>query len=614
VRFEYVNEEKVAFRGEAIILPPKFSVSFSFRSSSEATITFHNAGCEQIAFHRIEGVEFTSLPKIERNAKPVAVHLQPDLEVPALCAVKLRWPEGIRADINIPFPYEGARFTRGPEVLPDGAVVHVDTLVGIKAEAFSRNRFSMTMKAFREQGEQEFELQPHELRESGDAQSGGRWELDLVDVREVIREALCCIGRSEKNIYGYIELRLEGLGRESARCRRSLKVKWFDHVIDLRKGEIERDALFVIPENGVRPESELNLRIVDVSDPRHFDETLPTSDPDEPASEEGGWKLSRIDLPPTRTLISAWKALSCRSRPTLYTPPGWETPECDGSTFHHAVSRRSPEEREKALLDLYDGMTKDPSHSGWSELEEAVKNFEYYPSLAFDFYHVLRRAPVTAAHALARGGTFSSIVARRLSDLIFFWPLISIEAWKSALRCSIPTTDRVSDEGKVLSSVVEVISSYRNLDCHSAAVAQKLLLWEASGERPQEFRAGLAEIFRAGLKEAGDELVRKHIDGETWPSHSEITRRSWHSYMARGHEKIQPLWIPQPPRSDYRFPVLDAPIIAAVITAFDLQVNDEVIRSLKLIKLFDPEWFRDAYHFALSYAVIQNEELHPRGP
>lgn len=73
--------------------------------------------------------------------------------------------------------------------------------------------------------------------------------------------------------------------------------------------------------------------------------------------------------------------------------------------------------------------------------------------------------------------------------------------------------------------------------------------------------AGRTDLPRQ-LQQEQNQLLILHAD-ETWPEGTELTE--WLKLLMQDHPDWRSLFIIPPPGTDFRFPVLNAPIVAALI-------------------------------------------------
>ena len=107
------------------------------------------------------------------------------------------------------------------------------------------------------------------------------------------------------------------------------------------------------------------------------------------------------------------------------------------------------------------------------------------------------------------------------------------------------------------------------------------------------------QVLRQHLYEAHQELLRAHCEDENWPPGPAL--KPWVEQQILAHPELKEMMIDTPPGTGFRRPVQNAPIAAAMVSAYGLTPPARVVVfEIASLRTFDKRWFDEAYRLALT--------------
>ena len=243
------------------------------------------------------------------------------------------------------------------------------------------------------------------------------------------------------------------------------------------------------------------------------------------------------------------------------------------------------------------------------------------PSLratTFDLIVRLAQHPDAAALALVRStqDTFEAVWSS-LERLPFSWLLVPVSAWlhaaeryATALRDALqPVVAELG--GDVDALVLPALTTFLSeAPLHIPGLQCVVeLIWEHVFHRPRQqsqylhlacSEAGREALRSMVLPEAEQSLLQMHTK-EHWPSGGGI--EDWLACQTGVPTPLTTLWYPPPPGARFRTPVLNAPVLAALASACNIQVSRDVVFHVRRLRDFDVAWFDAAYGCMLALAI-----------
>ncbi|MBF5095321.1 hypothetical protein F1643_13495 [Azospirillum sp. INR13] len=296
---------------------------------------------------------------------------------------------------------------------------------------------------------------------------------------------------------------------------------------------------------------------------------------------------------------------------TAFTGGGTEQPVTANSLS--AISRITDyNERQEALCRLLDTLTADPMHHAWQEVDRWLQTIQ--GRLPFATLNVLQRLserPEALLVFLARAPAplVGSILAMQ-DELPFLWAALPIRSWLRAFATvergliTLLTTGGQAEETAhslaarvVDATLVQVEEEHPALSCTSVLVREHLGRARVDDCTLAHLRVPFVRNSVAARLADLRMAVRRRNDGPEWPVCPDF--RDTVTGLPQEH-----LDLPESVR-----PVLDAPFAAARIAAAGTRVGGGTLRALRLCRAFDPEWFDDAYAFALGLTLSEPDMI-----
>ncbi|PWC91437.1 hypothetical protein TSH100_00705 [Azospirillum sp. TSH100] len=572
------------------VLPQSAQVRIEAHGPRRGRLVLEGFGAADLRVDRNElggGVRF----EVEPVGSGVAIALDADGKPPSRVPLVASWPGQGEVCCRFPFPVRGGGFidARG-QWLRAWARLPLDQLYGVRAVA--------------DPG-------------SGDAEIFGWLKADRMDDRSLwirhrfqgtcslasLRGAMLNLLAVSQDLDAVVRLMVRCGGQESEMvevCRVDLKLKIQDESIG-----IDPHALAMLDE-AERADIEMVCRpITDLDAP---EEPLPSA-----PSTDGppAWVFRKDSREPGPWLIYGRVRGRHRFRPRAVPVAGGEAPDAPDTLG--AISRIADFlQRQSALRDLLDAMTADPQHAAWQELDQSLQAVQgRLPLTTLDGLRLLPDLPdaLTVFVARAPAPMVGAILGMQ-DELPFLWAALPLRSWVGAfaaaergLAALLVAGGQTEDRARALAARVtdDTLGQVENelplLFCTAALVREHL-----GRARPGDCtlaRLGM-EPFRLHFAGSLAELrmgLRRRNDGARWPDQHDF--RGVVTGLPREH-----LDLPQP----YR-PVLDAPFAAARLAASGAPVEGQTLRALRLCRAFDPEWFDEAYVFALGLAASEPDMI-----
>lgn len=594
-----VRGEEALDRLRLAVLPDTARVRTEPEGASSGRLLLEGFGDAELRVERTElgsGVEHMVNPKDGGTAIRLLASGKPPSRVPVVAS----WQGQGDVCCLLHFPVRGGGFidARG-RWMPPRARLHLDQLHGVRALADP----------------------------GGDAEIFGWLRApDLPDERRLwirhrfqgacslatLRASLLNLLAASQELDAVVQLFVRCAGVESA----PVHVSRVDLELTIQ-GErvgIGKDGLATLDEAD-RADIELVCR--PFADPGTPEESLPVGPPGEDGSPS--WLFRKDGRTPGSWLI--YGRVSGRHRfrprtmrvaePTAFTVGGIEQPVTADSLA--AISRIADhKERQEELCRLLNALTADPMHHAWPEVDRWLQAIQ--GRLPFATLNVLQRLserPEALLVFLARAPApvVGSILAMQ-DELPFLWAALPIRSWLRAFATvergltKLLTTGGQAEETAhslaarvVDATLVQVEEEHPALSCTSVLVREHLGRARVDDCTLAHLRVPFVRNSVAARLADLRMAVRRRNDGPEWPVCPDF--RDTVTGLPQEH-----LDLPASVR-----PVLDAPFAAARIAAAGTRVGGGTLRALRLCRAFYPEWFDDAYAFALGLTLSEPDMI-----
>jgi hypothetical protein len=338
------------------------------------------------------------------------------------------------------------------------------------------------------------------------------------------------------------------------------------------------------------------------------------------------WHFDPEHRQPGPWLITGWDGHWSRVRPLCWSVDGGDD-ETVGDALSHPTAARSithvvrlldREARRKACDACIADLAATPLHQDWSTVMAYVGALPSLPATTFDLIVSLAQCPDAAALALVRStqATFE-LVWQSLERLPFSWLFVPVSAWlgaakryATALRDALQLV--VADlGGDVDALVLPALTTFlAEASLHLPGLQCVVeLIWEQVFHRPRQqsqylhlacSEAGREALRSMVLPEAEQSLLQMHTQ-EHWPRCGDL--EDWLACQSGVPLSLTALWYSPPPGARFRAPVLNAPVLAALASACNIQVSRDVVFHVRRLRDFDVAWFDAAYGCMLALAL-----------
>lgn len=582
--------DDLRFHDRVRVLPAMSRIELEPGDGGASRIRLRGLDAEEIGITPIEGV----VQRVERDGVDAIVHLTCTGQPPGKLELQLRWRQGCRLGLNLPYPAVGARFLdRNGQVLPNATQVHVGRLGGLIAQALvprSGINFALDVTFAGDDTDREF---AHRLgRYYTLPTHGHEARLELATLQEELKLALAMSQRLDATMR--IQLR-NGSGRPLP--QRELHVGRYD--LHLVPNHTKREVTLA----GLEPAAAERLRV----------ELRPLLDlRAEPTvlgpAENGKWQLP--PLTPGPWWVLGWDGGWCRTRPLLWDERGQIDARAD--SLEAALITHPESARLSALDKVIARLVAAPHHEEWKQVDACLDFTEHVPTAAFDLLDRLIESPAAAVTALLRAKDERRFerVWLGLEQLPFSWRLVPAVDWTRAVTTWWQT---------LRAQLAEIPAEYRRMveddQCRAFSVWIDRVRQHIHGLGPLfdrlEERLGLELSSRYSLppnaetallrmrREAANELARTERDFPVNAGHRQIVLRAVHFDTSRLPPSI---WEEAPPGVRHRQAVLDGPVAAALASTLGIHFSRADVYDLRRLQAFDPTWFDFAFNASFSIA------------
>jgi len=541
----------------------------------------------------------------DQKAGAYLLHFQVSGEPPATVECEIRWERGSHLSLKFPFPARGGRFIAGDgTVFSNGTSICFERIAGVRAEALSANEHAHyildgQMHARDESSSLFHELSIwHELRKESD----GRWGLAVQELDESLRLMLSMT----EDLDATFRLKLDATTGKPVPPR-WLNVKRFDAAMERDEehgcARLENGGNIPAHELG-----ELRMEARPLWDPFADAETLVQTEP-------GVWKFDPSTRRAGPWLIIAWSGNWCRLRPLLWVVRDPALTQLDQPTNSEAttiadVTRIADRDGRRAgFARLFQRLAESPSDSEWDQFDRFIEWYRGLPPITLDLVRFLAANAEAAALALLRSTDSQfELLWSMLENMPFSWRLVSVRTWTRAVKRYVTTLGADSPEilellrNHVLAvSRDKIPARIRGAEVIGAWIAEDALGGSDEAQKVLRLLAhsGVLALFAQTISEAEERLVQVHAS-ERWPQgyHVDDLERAVHVPMV-----LRGLWRRSPEGTEFREPVMNAPVAAALACASGVELGKNHVYNVRRMREFDIEWFDTAYENILKIAV-----------
>ena len=534
---------------------------------------------------------------------PTLLNILPTLDL------LLYWPESKPVQLTVPYPQRGVSFRLAGNTLARDDLAPVDRLGGM--QIFIQDPTS-----------QRFYLEAELITNHVSARSS--WSaLDtlrmLVEQKYGFQEALPPLENKQLAISLFHwqeriesllassddledQVRLSVVTRTGERLA-SIRIARFDVILQPDK----KQNCVLIPERsllhlGADWESRITLKMLRLWEPK-LPAIVLQSDPHQAAC----W-LIPDDLEPGPWWIIGYDCDWVRFRPLLWSV--MTDAECpqqleSASSLSRIICEANAEKRLHELDCLLVALGEDANHPDWPLLFSYLNLSRDVPPSALDIVRQLVKHPRTLAQALLRADdAMFETVWSLASSLPFLWELIAVNDWLYAAQIYFGGSNDTFAQFDGGTDIVfgQFVKFRERMSVRRPLYWKSLSDWlqeRLFDNRPLPRNSELQLVRHGGIlqlqiliNQERDQLLLRHEANEIWPQSQLI--KTWLNTQHDWTEKDA---------------VLFAPTIAAQVSYSSDRVTPHLTHQLRLLRLFDPDWFDFAYAVALTthLAEIKSE-------
>ncbi|HOW76205.1 MAG TPA: STY4851/ECs_5259 family protein [Candidatus Competibacteraceae bacterium] len=574
-------------RRQVDVAPPDFQVEIDIGVGLQAGVVRLNglAGADvQTGPDCPANVSITST---DNQARIVCRSLSGALPPPlTLC---LQWPGSEPLLLTLPYPQRGALFRLAERSLVNDDWVPLDRLGGlhllIQDPAGGRNfRLEGERIAYGEIGRRFHERLPP-LKQ-------GQLEMPLF----VWQDRIASLLASSRNLEAQVRLTIETTQGERLA---SLRVTRFDGVLepDRSAGQvrISEDSLARL---GAGWETRVRLEMIRLWAPAEPPIALSAC-----CESPAGWEIP-ADLEPGPWWIVGRDGDWTRFRPLLWgiATDDATAPDVDDS-LAGAIRETDPEQRALRLNTQLAELGQNPDHPDWPLLFDYLQLAREFPPSSLDVLQRLPAHPRTLMLALMKADDETFEPTWTLSrQMPFLWMLLSIHDWREAAAAyfrGLQSALAEIDEGGEI--VFGLFQRFRERAAARRIYWRSLCDWLQErlfpDRPPPNGELHIARRCPAFLEQQIGPLEQalqgRHDAEEKWPESSEII-----GYLSAIDPKHRYLHL----NPAYR-PVRCSPFVAAHLSLNRVAPTESLIYELRLLRMFDREWFDHVYAIALTLCL-----------
>ncbi|MEQ8461642.1 MAG: STY4851/ECs_5259 family protein [Sandaracinaceae bacterium] len=322
------------------------------------------------------------------------------------------------------------------------------------------------------------------------------------------------------------------------------------------------------------------------------------------------WRVP-ADLTAGPWLVLGWQGEWARLRPLLFNVAG--DPPGDLDVLQRAVWIGNPDERTAAMLALLEEMESSVSHEAWPRLFSMTRWLKDLTPATFDAVRLLTERPTAAALLMLHPrlpAELRSVVWGGLEELPFLWATVPLRDWMRAARRLLEFAEQPEiaetfggSQEALRELLGGLVGAAPNLDPFINVVLE-VFARSLPGvpAAPVPYLAMIAQA-RPGLEYFRNELLQRN-SSRRWPEPKldEIVDPRTQAVANRALRVLS-----HDPTLSHRDAVREAPALAAALAITGEKVSPTALFQLRLLRDFDPEWFRSAH--ALFLALMANEAI-----
>jgi hypothetical protein len=342
----------------------------------------------------------------------------------------------------------------------------------------------------------------------------------------------------------------------------------------------------------------------------------PVADPETLVQTEPGvWKFDPATHLAGPWLIIGWSGNWCRLRPLLWVVRDSlsvdlaQTTNLQAITIQDVTRIADRDTRRIAFERLFQHLAETPSDPEWDQFDRFIESYRGLPAITLDLVRLLAANAEAATLALLRSTDSQfELLWSLLENMPFSWRLVTIHTWTIAAKRYVAALGADSPEifdllkNHVITVVRDKIPArIRGAEVIGAWIAHDVLGGNEEARKALRLlaHASARTLFSQAIAEAEERLTQVHAS-DRWPQgyHVDELERAVHTpAVMRG------LWRRAPEGTEFREPVMNAPIAAALACACNVELGKNHVYNVRRLREFDTEWFDTVYENILKIAV-----------
>lgn len=507
--------------------------------------------------------------------------------------LNLRWPESQPIPLALAYPQRGAFFELAGRPLRNDDWIALERLGGLRlfVQDPAGGRHYWLRGDLPAEGFQPFHERLPPLE-------NGRIEVSLYRWQERIESLLASIEVLEAQVRLDVET---AQGQRLARVR----VSRYDAMLepDLVEGRVRvsEDSLARLGSDwGARTRLEMLRLWAPADDPV----------PLQPSRDGAvGWEVPP-DLEPGPWWVIGRDGDWARFRPLLLVVAS-EDPPMDrlDASLATAIREPDPERRRQAVDRVLITLGQDPDHRDWSLLFDFIRMAREFPASSLDVLCRLVAHPRTLVQALFRVEEQSFDAVWSLStQMPFLWILVPITDWLEAATRYFGGLDKTLceiDGGEEI--VYGLFQGFRERASVRRLFFRPLCDWLQEWLFPLRILPSSSELKMARMysafleQEIGREeqaLMSRHDADERWPTGDEVI-----AHMDQVDQWMQVYHYAH--LAEFYRPVRCAPFVCASWSLHGIEVTEQPIYQMRILRGFDREWFDRVHAIALTIGLTR---------
>jgi|GEM_PF-3521300 len=595
----WLEKNELKFLTKIAILPANFTVNIQQGClHNEGTLVLEGISNVQLGWDRAidqqQGIERIQ----EQQGASIYIHCVATQQPPVSLNFSFRWQRNQQLYLSLPFPIKKGYLIDGEDkILQPRSLISIEKLSGIRAIIINpKGRYQLTAKL------NTTSAIPRELAKILCFQinvpnlQADYCEFSLFALKANFASLLSAVD----DLDAHVDVRIEGMQGMTACihiCHYDLSLQIQNDTVSLLGGLVNVENL-----------QQLSCYIQPLWKPEQEPQAL--------VFTENAWNVETNNLETGPWLITLHDGQWLRGRPELFPVTSNTVYSTELSQLQHIIYLSNSQQREQELSELCAELATNPNHLDWELILSYFKNFSEFPASSIDVFKAVAKNHEMAVLLLLKTSDAIQFTGtwNLLKQLPFSWLLIPLDTWSKVvfnfiqeLKTALATMPKDMQQSCIDGTLHSFLENLKNH--HSAdEIIKEWIHREQNGflQREDRYLSLVTtpqgnQVYQSQLEQACQDLLRNHAsDDDEWPNARFL--RQWKvQYLANLPAQTGAIFLQA--NLPHREAIQDAPIITALSCAFALPIDATTLYEIRHLRLFDSDWFDEAYLLALTLAT-----------